>query len=383
MRATASRIDLIYSGFALTKAYPSCCKRRILDSIDDASPRFGICGFKDSGKTTLIEGLIPRLIQKGLSVAVVKHDSHGIDVDRPGKDSDRFYRAGADVVLQGPGEVVLRRHGEGSIEKLLCRLVPRYDIVLVEGHKETPLPKVWLKGKGGEERPENVKDVLIELPWGEGREDAVMKRLEERLLSQYGKTPLYGLALIGGKSRRMGRPKHLIETSGETWIEKVVKTIGAATKTVSIAGAGEIPEGLKGFVLLHDIPEAEGPMSGILSAMRWHPEASWLAAACDMPEVSASALEWLLGQRKPGTWIVMPEVRGGAKEVQPLLAWYDFRAHTLLEEAARTRDFSLHRLAAHTKVKTPRPLKKIRGAWKNINTLDDLQNLEDRLNSNP
>ncbi len=61
----------------------------------------GICGFKNTGKTTLIERLIPRLKTMGLEVLVIKHDSHGIDVDRPGKDSGRFFRAGVDVLLQG------------------------------------------------------------------------------------------------------------------------------------------------------------------------------------------------------------------------------------------------------------------------------------------
>ncbi|MFH2003029.1 MAG: molybdopterin-guanine dinucleotide biosynthesis protein MobB, partial [Planctomycetota bacterium] len=59
----------------------------------------GICGWKNSGKTTLVEQLIPKLQGMGLHIAVVKSDAHGIDVDHQGKDSDRFYKAGADVVL--------------------------------------------------------------------------------------------------------------------------------------------------------------------------------------------------------------------------------------------------------------------------------------------
>jgi len=69
---------------------------------------FGICGWKNSGKTTLIESLIPHLIAQGLSLAVVKHDAHGLEVDRRGKDSDRFFRAGGDVILKGPGEEICR-----------------------------------------------------------------------------------------------------------------------------------------------------------------------------------------------------------------------------------------------------------------------------------
>ena len=123
----------------------------------------GICGWKNSGKTTLIESLVPLLEGKGLAVAVIKHDAHGLQVDHPGKDSDRFYRAGADVLLQGPEEEVLRRslHAPPALESALARLSPCYDLILVEGHKKTSLPKVWLHGKGDSPPPEGVEDILF------------------------------------------------------------------------------------------------------------------------------------------------------------------------------------------------------------------------------
>lgn len=341
-----------------------------------------VCGFKNSGKTTLIEELIPCLQKQGLSVAVVKHDAHGIEVDRPGKDSDRFFRAGADVVLQGPGEEIFRKHEGGSLEELLARIVPLYDLVLVEGHKGVPLPKVWLKGKENRQRPDHLENVLLELGWEEDRAVAVMDLLRERLLAQYRETSLHGCVLIGGKSRRMGEPKHLIRTGGMTWLERTVKMLRGTTEEVLIAGEGEMPDELKGEIRLHDVLDAEGPMAGVLAAMRRHPVASWLVAACDLPEASAEALDWLLSMRRPGTWIVMPKVPGESKEVQPLLAWYDFRSRVLLERAARSGAFSLSRLADHERVVTPEPTKEIRGAWKNINTKDDLQTYTKRLNSN-
>ena len=71
----------------------------------------GVCGWSDSGKTALIEAVLLRLCKTGLRIAVVKHDVHGLNIDHPGKDSDRFFQAGADVFLQGPQEEVLRLHG--------------------------------------------------------------------------------------------------------------------------------------------------------------------------------------------------------------------------------------------------------------------------------
>ena len=67
-------------------------------------PALGVCGWKGAGKTTLLEAVIPILRRRNLRVRVLKHDAHGIDLDHSGKDSDRMFRAGADVFLQGPGE---------------------------------------------------------------------------------------------------------------------------------------------------------------------------------------------------------------------------------------------------------------------------------------
>src|SRR3989337_99557 len=100
-------------------------------SMLETLPILGICGYSGSGKTTLIEKILPYLRNKGLAVALVKHDVHGLDVDRPGKDSDRLFRAGADVLLQGSEEEMLRSHraeGDGLTEALLT-LCGRYDVV--------------------------------------------------------------------------------------------------------------------------------------------------------------------------------------------------------------------------------------------------------------
>ena len=78
-------------------------------SLLDRYPVLGICGCSGSGKTTLIEALIPRLHSIGLQVTVVKHGAHNVNIDVPGKDSDRFFRAGADVSLFCE-ECVSRRH---------------------------------------------------------------------------------------------------------------------------------------------------------------------------------------------------------------------------------------------------------------------------------
>ena len=65
----------------------------------DAIPVIAFAAYSGTGKTTLIEQIIPRLRAKGLQLAVIKHDGHRFDIDREGKDSWRFTRAGAEVTV--------------------------------------------------------------------------------------------------------------------------------------------------------------------------------------------------------------------------------------------------------------------------------------------
>lgn len=107
---------------------------------------FGIAGYSGSGKTTLLEKLIPQITARGVKVSVIKHAHHGFDIDRPGKDSYRHREAGATEVLISCGERwalmhELRAEREPALDDLLIRLSP-CDLVLVEGFKNEPIPKL-------------------------------------------------------------------------------------------------------------------------------------------------------------------------------------------------------------------------------------------------
>lgn len=106
----------------------------------------GVAGYSGSGKTTLIEQLIPRLTVRGLRVSLIKHAHHGFDVDQPGKDSYRHREAGAQEVLIASGRRwalmhELRNEPEPALDELLAHLSP-CDLVLVEGYKQSPIPKL-------------------------------------------------------------------------------------------------------------------------------------------------------------------------------------------------------------------------------------------------
>ncbi|MDD2545470.1 MAG: molybdopterin-guanine dinucleotide biosynthesis protein B [Burkholderiaceae bacterium] len=107
----------------------------------------GFAGYSGSGKTTLVEQLIPALRLRGLRVSVVKHAHHQFDIDHPGKDSWRHRQAGAfEVVVASDQRLALVREFEQtrqpSVHQLLAELSPGVDWVLVEGFKDSDLPKI-------------------------------------------------------------------------------------------------------------------------------------------------------------------------------------------------------------------------------------------------
>lgn len=106
----------------------------------------GITGWSGAGKTVLITRLIPRLVARGLRVSTVKHAHHEFDVDVPGKDSFEHRLAGAGEVIVSSTRrmaqiIELRGAREPGLADLLRRLSP-CDLVLVEGFKQEPHPKL-------------------------------------------------------------------------------------------------------------------------------------------------------------------------------------------------------------------------------------------------
>lgn len=112
-----------------------------------------VSGIKNSGKTTLIESLIPLLADKGIETAVIKHDGHSYAPDVPGTDSHRFFAAGALGCAVFDGEKFsLTRRGEIS-ELQLISAFPLADLILLEGFKSSDYPKLELVRKGVSQGP--------------------------------------------------------------------------------------------------------------------------------------------------------------------------------------------------------------------------------------
>ena len=107
---------------------------------------FGVTGWKNSGKTGLMERLITEFTARGLSVSSIKHAHHSFDIDHPGRDSYRHRDAGARQVLLASRNRwalmhELRNEDEPSLGDLLKQLLP-VDLVLIEGYKRDRHPKI-------------------------------------------------------------------------------------------------------------------------------------------------------------------------------------------------------------------------------------------------
>ncbi len=332
-------------------------------------PAFGLCGYSGSGKTTLIEALLPRLIERGLKVGVIKQDAHGLDLDREGKDTDRLFKAGGDVFIRDRTQTFARRHGaaDADLPRLVEHLAPYYDLLLVEGHKTSPLPfKIWLCTANDDLPPPEAVGVREILRWHADRERIALNLLDDWLPEIWLSAPVYAGLLIGGGSTRMGRPKHLIEEQGVTWLHKTVEALRPHVERVVLLGRGEIPADLRGLPVLPDVEDAEGPLRGMRAALRWAPRAGWIFTACDHPDISSAAVAWLLSHRRPGVWAVTPRLHD-RPHPEPLFAYYDFRMGPLLEIARRPRDVVGSRCVAAPPVPAA-----LAPAWRNFNTPDDL-----------
>lgn len=109
-------------------------------------PVFGITGWKNSGKTTLMARLVAEFSSRGYAVSAVKHAHHSFDIDHPGRDSYKFREAGArQVALASPKRWALMHELRGDdppgFEEILGHLAP-CDLVLVEGYKRASFPKI-------------------------------------------------------------------------------------------------------------------------------------------------------------------------------------------------------------------------------------------------
>lgn len=115
-------------------------------------PVIGFAAFSGTGKTTLIEKIVRNLKAQGIRVAVIKHDAHKFEIDKEGKDSWRFSKAGADITLiSSATKTAMIEQRARTFEQNLS-MIHDVDLILVEGYKQENIPKIGIcrkaTGKG-------------------------------------------------------------------------------------------------------------------------------------------------------------------------------------------------------------------------------------------
>lgn len=190
------------------------------------------------------------------------------------------------------------------------------------------------------------------------------------------KTSLYGCILIGGKSSRMGQPKHLIKTNDNiTWLDHSVNILSPFVDNVILAGAGDIPPHMESLERITDERNVAGPLAGILSAMNSWPTANWIVLACDMPLISKDAVSWLLGQYDESKCAgVVPQNQATGK-MDPLFAYYSSKAITLFDKIRASGRFSITQIVKNPEIFTPSIPAELINNWRNINTQEQLRDI--------
>lgn len=265
-----------------------------LSSLPAWPPVFGICGRSASGKTHLIESLVRRLAADGLAVGYVKHCGHRVAAEAGAKDTERLFQAGARVLGHDDEEAIVRCRDAGSLSRGVALLGRSLDIVLVEGHKTSGHPKLWLLSPGESAPPGHVPNVVEALPQGEARQEGALATIRAWLQAQHRALPLAAGVLAAGPG-----------VADAESVARAVQTANRVSPQVVLLGGKHEP--CDAAPRLLDVPGASGPLAGIVAAFRWAPDHRWLILPCGLPGLNEQTLRALIDGAQPGRWAVVPE----------------------------------------------------------------------------
>ena len=122
-----------------------------------------VASCSNTGKTVLIEGLIKEIKNRGYTVATIKHDVHGFDIDKEGKDTWRHRKAGAEaVIISSKERMALTREVQEEIPlEELIKQVEDFDFIIIEGYKKSKYRKLEVYRQGISNKIITPKEKLI------------------------------------------------------------------------------------------------------------------------------------------------------------------------------------------------------------------------------
>ncbi|MDO4268586.1 MAG: molybdopterin-guanine dinucleotide biosynthesis protein B [Eubacteriales bacterium] len=293
---------------------------------------FAVSGVKNSGKTTLIRQLIPVLSEMGLKTAVIKHDGHEFEADVPGTDSYSHMQAGAygTAVFSGTKYMLVKQKAVTELE--LAEQFPEADVILLEGMKYSPYPKIELVRQGNSAEPvcdpktlfavvTDIEGFRTPSGWEEripviGFSD--VHEIAELLLDGlFIQRQLSMAVLAGGLSSRMGQDKAGLQYKGQSFLQ-------CQTEKGQRLGIGDILvsgyRGQCGWNVVQDHFREKGPLGGLEAVLREAVHDYVLVLPVDVPQLPLSALRTLVraGRRTSAPAVVLSH--GGRTE--PLIGIY-------------------------------------------------------------
>jgi len=339
------------------------------DSVetDAGLPIVSFTARSGTGKTTFLEKLIPALLRRGVRVMVVKHDVHGFEVDKPGKDSWRLREAGARRVL------LANRHklalmgavdGEVPLPELVARFGHDVDLILSEGYRRSAMPKILIARHGARETldPSEVSPLVAAVTDHDLGLDVPQFPLDDPepcadfLVSRYVRTEgtvdrdLTGVLLAGGWSRRMGSPKTEMEFGGRPLLPDLVD------RMASVCSGGvlvvrrkwqELPALPDPARVVDDLLPERAALGGLFTGLALARTRFVFLAACDMPLLSPAAMEGLRVLPPPTADVILP-VRDGHSE--PTHAVYGHRCLGAIKRALLAGEFGMGRWLGSVRV---------------------------------
>jgi len=317
-------------------------------------------GFSGSGKTTLIEKLMKRY-SKNFSVAFIKHDIHKFDMDKPGKDTYRIYHSGATATFisskNGTAYLSKKKRDDYNFNSELTR----YDIVVIEGYKDENTPKYLLttleklssinfslpkyKNLLGIIIDQEFTSISIDVDIPIFHRDDIdsiynhsIKQLKKRLTQK-----LNAIILVGGRSKRMGYDKSLIDYNGKPQAEYIYKMIEPLVDNIFISSREDqnSTEHLQNLNYINDIIPNIGPLGGIISAMLKDRDSAWLVVACDLPFITKETIKQLIKKRNP--FKTLTSFKGG-RGFEPLIAIYEPKSFNALINGVTFSQYSIRKL---------------------------------------
>lgn len=269
-----------------------------------------VCGIKNSGKTTYTEGVIRVLKLMGYKVAAFKHDAHDFEPDVPGTDSWRFGQAGADSVIIYSGEryMITQKTKETNPGDMLP-FVQDHDIVIIEGGKQSPYPKIALVREGIATEP-FTREALLAVATNTSYKDPAVPTLDQddfvagaALIAGKAGAPrnligkLFGSAAIlgGGQSSRMGFDKKLLQSGGQSLLENIAERLSGRFDDVFVVSNDPLPEGVE-LEAVPDKIKGMGPPSGFHAALSRSRSRYVFLIACDMPHTDNDYIDLMMAK---------------------------------------------------------------------------------------